>query len=415
MSFSSDCFFPNSFLPKGLYIHVPFCTSRCPYCDFYVIVSRNEQQHLRFVQRLLEQLDHYLALRPDLLRDLQTIFLGGGTPSLLGARALSYLLRELQARLPKPVTEWSMESNPELIHAESLELWQNLNINRLSIGLQSCSDKLLLALGRRSSRQEHEKLAKLLTNHFNGQYSFDFIYGIPGQNLADIEDSLDFIARHQPHHVSYYELSIEEGTLFARQQIQTVAQQNCEQQFEHLHNGLKKLDYYRYEVSNFACGANGNAEEHLYCSRHNELYWRWQPYLGLGPGAVGAGLITEQPGQQAQVWRAQGSTVWQHYLERSDFGLRYTILSQKESLWEYLLMALRLRRGIEGCEFSHLFWPNLPAKAEYLDCLLQKWLPNSMQQYADFFYWEQGYFKLTDVGFDLQGSFLRAAYQELSL
>ena len=417
---------PSRFFPKGLYIHVPFCASRCPYCDFYVLVSRDEQQHLRFAQRLIEQLDQYLVLRPDLLIRLETIFLGGGTPSLLGSRTLSYLLTELQARLINgPVIELSMESNPELIQAESLELWQKLGINRLSIGLQSCNDILLRTLGRRSSSRQHEKIAQLLHTQFSGQYSFDFIYGIPGQQLADIEESLDFIAHHQPHHVSYYELSIEEGSQFDRhldRRLLPSIEQN-EGYFIRLCQGLSEQGYQRYEVSNFA---RRDAQQNLYLSRHNELYWRWQPYLGLGPGAIGAALIANL-GEQARVWRAQsiigmadfrvrsqGLTAWQAYLKRDDFGVEYHTLPLKESFWEYLLMALRLRRGIDTKEFTRLFWPDwLSPQPKYLMELLQSWLPETMSCYADFFYWETNYLKLNEKGFDLQGAFLRMAYEEL--
>ena len=428
---------PASFLPKGLYIHVPFCASRCPYCDFYILVSRDEEMHLRFVQRLMAQLDAYIAQRPGLLCGLQTVFLGGGTPSLLGARALNLLLENLEQRLERcghgginQLQELSMESNPELIQRESLETWQGLGISRLSVGLQTGSDFILRRLGRRSSRESHERLARELSRHFRGQYSFDFMYGIPGQELADITDSLDFIERYQPHHVSYYELSIEEDTLFGQWQRQGrlpassgVSSEINDRQFDHICKGLGQLGYKRYEISNFArCAKNGLGETgRPYISKHNEIYWQWQPYLGLGPSAVGASL------QGGRVWRQQGPRgpeAWNHYMQDADFGVKCHSLNLRESLWEYLLMALRLRRGINAHDFARLFSPNpadrdkSPHKAApvLLQNLLANYLPLSLQRYADFFSWSSaGDLMLTDCGFDLQDSFLRAAYKELHL
>ncbi len=443
------CHFPKF---KGLYIHVPFCASRCPYCDFYVLVSRSEEQHLLFVRRVLGQLDCYLRQQPDLLSGLETVFLGGGTPSLLGAGALSELLGGLETRLQESsqgrnslaqLAEVSMESNPELIRPESLELWQELGIRRLSIGLQSHNDSLLRLLGRRSSRRSHEELARMLLRHFSGEYSFDFIYGIPGQTPDDIRESLDFIRRRQPHHVSYYELSIEEETLFGRWQDEgrwpelREQQEQNEEQFVLLREGLEAMGYLRYEVSNFARPMAASApsvgpstavaEPPLHVSRHNELYWRWQPYLGLGPSAVGAALVgtlqSEEAEQTAKVWRMEGPRDWHSYLNCGDFGVQFSSLSAGESLWEYLLMTLRLKRGIDICEFARLFRPAGPEQTaglsyrewagDQLKQLLARMLPQSMHQYADFFVWQGGFLRLRERAFDQQGAFLRAAYDEL--
>ncbi|WGK68715.1 coproporphyrinogen-III oxidase family protein [Candidatus Haliotispira prima] len=456
-------FYPN-FYPKALYIHVPFCAGRCPYCDFYVIVSRDETMHFQFVRRLTEQLDHYLEQRPDLLSRLETVFLGGGTPSLLGAGALTLLLRELETRLRQSghgglsqLTELSMESNPELIHRDSLKLWQELGIGRLSIGLQSHNDRLLRFMGRRSSRRDHEDLGSVLQKYFAGEYSFDFIYGIPGQTLRDIQDSLDFIRHYQPHHVSYYELGIEDETLFGKWQnegrLRKPDSEQSEKQFFLLSDTMDSLGYRRYEVSNFARPRPGGTDtplgETLYSSKHNEMYWRWQPYLGLGPSAVGAALLSPiaipEPGpadQMAVVWRMQGTKGpkgWHNYLKSADFGVECSLLPPRESLWEYLLMALRLRRGIDALEFVDLFQPQQSSRGsqsegpqskesqnkrplqarQQLERRLQTMLPQTMQSYANFFSWkteaETVYLRLDEHSFDLQGAFLRAAYRELEL
>ena len=447
--------------PKGLYIHIPFCASRCPYCDFYVIVSRSGQEcdkeHWQFVHRVVQQLDTYLEQKPLLLQKLESIFLGGGTPSLLGAAALRYLLEQLEQRLRRcghlgfgGLRELSMESNPELISKENLQLWQGLGISRLSIGLQSHSDALLKYLGRRSSSSLHMQLAAMLPRYFGGEYSFDFLYGIPGQSLTDIQGSLDFIKSSVPHHVSYYELSIEEDSWFGKKALRLKTDEQTDEQFVRLCDGLQNLGYERYEVSNFANNV-GNQERNGRRSHHNQLYWRWQPYLGLGPSAVGAALLPVSKNEDSQMSQASitkaAARVWRmqcapnRYLQQPDFGLECAWLSEAESIWEYLLMALRLRRGIDVCEWASLFlgWEYQAYAADKMNIggqnskqkqaaqnakmMMEQWLqqnlPQSIEAWQKFFLWkeeaEKIYLQLSPQGFDLQGSFLRSAYRELGL
>ena len=425
--------------PKGLYIHIPFCASRCPYCDFYVLVSRSNTEHRQFAHRVIEQLERHLEHNPFLLRGLESIFLGGGTPSLLGAAALRYLLEQLEQRLRRcghpgfsHLVELSIESNPELVSKENLELWQELGISRLSIGLQSNNDALLKYLGRRSSRSQHKKLADLLPRHFGGEYSFDFLYGIPGQSLEDIQDSLNFIQSSAPHHVSYYQLTIEEDSWFGKHarktQVPNEQEEQIDAQFVRLCDGLQNLGYERYEVSNFA--QRGKAAQ-IRASHHNQLYWRWQPYLGLGPSAAGAALLRPKTGPNEEawprIWRMQCAADWKRYLQQADFGLECESLSEAESIWEYLLMALRLRRGIDVCEWASLFlrrpYPGADSQKAQAKAEMEQWLqqnlPQSIEAWHKFFLWkdeaDKMYLQISPQGFDLQGAFLRSAYRELGL
>lgn len=453
-------------LPKAIYLHIPFCVSRCPFCDFFVVIRRDSALQERFTERLLLHLDAYTQ-QPGLLSEVETLFIGGGTPSLLEPHLLSRLIEKInkalcrdknplrlaQAKSPQGIgstteqvgLEVSMETNPELLSEERLEFWSSLGIRRLSIGLQSHSDELLKKLGRRSRRAQHESLARLLARkrQFFDSYSFDFLYGIPGQNLADIEDTLRFIAQHKPQHVSYYQLGIAEDTLFGRWQKEgrlpdmtsNAVQDDIAAQWDAICSGLSKLGYLRYEVSNFALDARPrqpslpthNIKLPRYHSRHNMMYWQWQPYLALGPSAVGASLVpaSELPsellqvqkenanhgqkckwGQDARVLRWQGSHKWQDFFSEADYGIQLEACSREESLFEFLMMGLRLPSGIERSRLEKLFGP------------LEGHIPESLswgRSYGLLADLGQGRIAMSDKGLELLDSFLWKVHEELGL
>lgn len=214
----SSCALPSDVQPPlALYIHIPFCASCCPFCDFFKVVERRVEQHRLLVQRLLEQLAHVAANVE--LGQVETAFIGGGTPTLLGPDLIITILTALRVKCPK-LSEVTIESNPEILQAPMLRALNDYGVSRISLGLQSSHDHLLRKLGRRNSYRDNLRAAELLQQSWGGETSFDFIYASSGQHLDDLEKYFNFIRQFQPYHVSWYQLTVEENTPFANYQRQ---------------------------------------------------------------------------------------------------------------------------------------------------------------------------------------------------
>ena len=262
----------------GLYIHVPFCSAICPYCDFAVLTG-GEERRAEYVSRLLAEVELY-AGHPFCF---DTIYLGGGTPSLLTPRQLTEIFEGLGASLHvDPCAQLFLEANPEDVTAETLEDWREQGAHFVSLGVLSFHDEELRYLGRRHDGDQarwavRETLAAGLTT-----VSLDLIYGLPGQSLESWRRTLEEAVELAPQHISCYQLTIHDRTLFgARRRQGTLVELPEDHQacfFELTHEVLDAAGYPAYEVSNFA-----SAPEHR--SGHNQKYWNHTPYLGLGPSA----------------------------------------------------------------------------------------------------------------------------------
>jgi oxygen-independent coproporphyrinogen-3 oxidase len=268
-------------MPSGLYVHIPFCVSKCHYCDFYseLIKASNVNNFLQGLALEVEQLGEMLvgdAACPT------SLYLGGGTPSVLTVEQLRHLVKVLEQAFDlSKAAELTVEINPGSVTMDKLHVYRQLGINRLSIGIQSFNDEDLIAMGR---KHRFDQIAELLEwiNHLNiDNYSFDLIYGLPGQSLSKWEDNLNQAVKYLPKHLSLYGLKLEEDTHWGRlKQSGELTVPDDEHQAEMYLLAVSKLEqagYKRYEVSNFAYRG--------YESRHNLLYWQNQAYLGLGPGA----------------------------------------------------------------------------------------------------------------------------------
>jgi oxygen-independent coproporphyrinogen-3 oxidase len=290
--------------PPGLYLHVPFCHSKCTYCDFYSITDCN------LIPDWLAALEKEAALYQDRFGVFDTLYLGGGTPSLLNPGQLASLLESLRRGFSfSPDTEATLEANPDDLTPEKLRLYGDLGINRLSVGVQSFHDRELAFLGRRHSARQ--ALAALDAARAAGfaNLSLDLIYGLPGQGLEDWEKTLEPALAFHPEHLSCYQLTYEPGTPLGRKKVQgkVVAATEEEERAFFLFTSrfLEERGYLHYEISNFArLGETGNQPNYQvidneesfnrrpktedrkpYFSQHNRKYWRHLPYLGLGPGA----------------------------------------------------------------------------------------------------------------------------------
>jgi len=256
---------------RHLYVHLPFCAHRCGYCDFVTLVGR-QAQHGRYVDALLGELE---LERGDLSEPLDTVFLGGGTPTFTEPAALRRLLRALPG-----ASEVTIEANPETVTAELAKLLAESGITRVSLGVQSFQPGLLEVLERRAQPDDVRRAIYHLRDAQIDNISLDLIYGIPGQEPSDLERDLDEALALEPDHISCYELEAKAGTRFTHAHGDELVRQGeaMEGYFERVVERLVTAGYRWYETANF-CRPGRQ-------SRHNLGYWLGRDYLGLGIGAV---------------------------------------------------------------------------------------------------------------------------------
>jgi oxygen-independent coproporphyrinogen-3 oxidase len=263
---------------RHLYVHLPFCAHRCGYCDFVTVVGRGGQ-HEAYVDALLRELE----LQRELLApELETVFLGGGTPTFTDAAALERLLRALP-----PAAEVTVEANPETVTPELAALLRRCGVDRVSLGAQSFQPRLLEVLDRVASPDDVRNAFYHLRDAEFDNVSLDLIYGIPGQEPAELEADIQEALRLGPEHLSCYELEAKPGTRFTHAHGEELARQAeaLEVYYERVVELLLEADYRWYETANF-CRRPELAGGRDLRSQHNLAYWRGRDYLGLGIGAV---------------------------------------------------------------------------------------------------------------------------------
>jgi len=249
---------------EHLYIHVPFCAAKCRYCAFHSHPGTDAEM-ADYIRTLQCDLETNVAIL-----DLQTLFIGGGTPSILPLELWQ------QLRLPRPSTEFTIECNPATVDPAKAAHWHRIGVNRLSLGIQSFDNDMLAVLGRIHTAQQAADTFRLLRDAGFANLNLDLMFGLPGQTMAQWHDSLDRALALQPEHLSAYSLTIEEDTEFwGRVELDGDLQWAM---YEQLIATLTAAGYHHYEISNFA----KPGRECL----HNLAYWQGKDYLGLGPSAV---------------------------------------------------------------------------------------------------------------------------------
>jgi oxygen-independent coproporphyrinogen-3 oxidase len=261
----------------GLYLHVPFCRSKCPYCDFYSVTDQ------ALIPAYLQAMEKEAGLYREAFGAFDTLYLGGGTPSLLDGTQLSALVASLRRHFTfSPDPEFTIEANPDDLTAEKLAVWQDLGVNRLSLGVQSLDEAELRFLGRRHTAGQARRALELARAAGFDHVGVDLIYGLPGQREETWIRTLEQVLEFHPEHLSCYQLTLAPdtplGRLAARGEIRPLEEEEERHFFLLTSRFLVERGYLHYEVSNFA-------REEEYCCRHNRKYWRHEPYLGLGPGA----------------------------------------------------------------------------------------------------------------------------------
>lgn len=317
----------------GIYIHVPFCRKLCNYCDFYHIISH--ENNAGFVKALLKE----ASLRKDYIENetVSTIYLGGGTPSVLALNDLESILSVIRNEyVVEPDTEVTMELNPDDVNPGYMNGIRDLGINRISLGIQSWRDSDLKFLNRRhDSAKARYALEEVFRAGF-GNVTIDLIYGIPGMSNDDWESNLDYSLRFDIKHLSAYHLTIEKGTVFGKMlekgQITEIDEDESTAQFNTLIRKTAESGFIHYEISNFAKPG--------YFSKHNSNYWKQVSYLGLGPSAHSFNGYSRQ-------WNKSDL---RGYIKAIESG---SILSEGEELDsrtrfnEYIMTSLRTMWGID--------------------------------------------------------------------
>jgi oxygen-independent coproporphyrinogen-3 oxidase len=265
---------------NAIYIHFPFCSSKCPYCDFYSTKYTKLGVDQFWAALFMELKELSRTTKNNLV---QTIYIGGGTPSLIEPVFVAELLQKIKYRFKVPPTaEITMEVNPASVTEEKIIKLKRAGINRLSVGIQSFNDQHLSFLGRRSNAENNKKILSLIDNYFDN-YSADLIFALPNQSLNEFEQDLEEMLKFSPPHISLYNLELHENTPFYEQykkgNLKLPAEELDADMYELALEKLNTAGYRHYEISNFC--------QPGYRARHNYLYWLYQPYLALGPGASG--------------------------------------------------------------------------------------------------------------------------------
>ncbi len=354
--------------PLTLYVHFPWCTKKCPYCDFNSHAVTNNGSH----QTNFDEALYLKALCADLEaslpliwgRRIHAIFIGGGTPSLLSAAGLDQLLADIRARLPMDADiEITMEANPGSVEVQQFKAYQASGVNRLSLGIQSFNDQHLKALGRIHQADEARQAIRIAQETFP-RVNIDLMYGLPEQTtqqaMQDLKEALSF----ETGHISLYHLTLEPNTLFASFPPPLPDEDTTFEMQEILHQLLHQADYDRYEISAFA-------KKNQRC-QHNLNYWKFGDYLGIGAGAHGKISFPNK------IIRTIKERHPQSYMQ-SAFSPAKAILEERqidghELPFEFMLNALRLIEGVPSTDFLDRTGIDLSAIQKDLQVAIQKGL-----------------------------------------
>ncbi|HET7096126.1 MAG TPA: radical SAM family heme chaperone HemW [Casimicrobiaceae bacterium] len=325
--------------PLALYVHIPWCLRKCPYCDFNSHEARGEVPEARYVDALIADLE--FALPSIWGRKVVSVFIGGGTPSLFSANAIDTLLAAIRARLPlTPDAEVTLEANPGTFERAKFAGFFGAGVNRLSLGIQSFDPKHLAAIGRVHDAEEARRAAEAALSIFSN-VNFDLMYALPRQSVAEAESDVAAALAFSPPHLSFYHLTLEPNTLFHRYPPPLPDDETAADIEDAIHAKLGAAGYRHYETSAYACPARE--------CRHNLNYWRFGDYLGIGAGAhsklsfadrIVRQVRFKQPKQYIDATAAGAPILEESTVARADVG------------FEFMLNALRLTDGVPKTLFA---------------------------------------------------------------
>ncbi len=321
----------------GIYIHIPFCVSRCLYCDFFSTTMLNRRDE--YVDCLKQELmlrNHYL---PD--NNINTIYFGGGTPSLLTAKQIADILNTINITYNvADNAEITLEANPQDLNTNLLKALHDIGVNRLSIGVQTFNDTQLRQLGRRHNALTAQQAVKMAQRYFDN-ISIDLIYGLPKQDISQLEDDLDKTLELKVQHISTYNLTFEPDTpitrLLQQGKVQQLEDTELNNMVDTISRRLIKEGFERYEVSNYSLPG--------YHSQHNTSYWKRIPYLGIGAAAHSFNLNSRQ-------WNVADLDKYMSAIKARNLSYQREELSVTEIYNEQVMLGLRYKEGIPLGELS---------------------------------------------------------------
>ena len=328
--------------PLSLYVHLPWCLRKCPYCDFnsHERASGTDAvgQEQRYVSALLTDLEASLPLIWG--RPVHSIFIGGGTPSLFSPEAIDQLIAGIRARLPlTPVCEITLEANPGTFERERFAAYRAAGVTRLSIGVQSFHDPHLKALGRVHDGNQARAAVEEAAGAF-GTFNLDLMYALPGQTLNELKADIDTALSYAPPHLSLYHLTIEANTVFAKFPPKVPDDDSAWDMLDHLIERTAQAGMERYEVSAYACAGHRSV--------HNQNYWEFGDYLGIGAGAHGKISFAHRILRQV---RYRQPELYMDKALAGDAVAQSHEVARRDLPFEYMVNALRLRDGFTVQDF----------------------------------------------------------------
>ncbi|MHB1394507.1 MAG: radical SAM family heme chaperone HemW [Clostridia bacterium] len=364
----------------GLYIHIPFCKSKCLYCDFNS-VERREDNAADYVAALLRELEAYQGKYNFIYK---TVFIGGGTPTVINYFLIGDIMEKIAPYI-KAGAEISIESNPGTVTYESLKYYRSLGINRLSIGLQAWQQELLVGLGRIHTLEDflhaYSDARKAGFENINA----DLMFALPNQTLSMWKETVEKVCQLGMEHISCYSLKLEEGTklceMHEKGKVQLPDEELDREMYKVAVDIMNEHGYSQYEISNFA-------QKNMQC-RHNILYWRNEEYLG-----VGAGSHSKLNGRR--FWNYKDIDRYRSLVLQGELPVEgQEELSQDEDMWESIFLALRLNEGLDLPDFERKYGVDFQSR-----------YGTALNKLADqrLVFIEAGRLKLTDKGRDLSNS-----------
>jgi oxygen-independent coproporphyrinogen III oxidase len=325
----------------GIYIHIPFCKTRCHYCDFFSCINQDD------ISPVIAAIIKEIELRKEYLGEeiIETIYFGGGTPSFVSVKYIDQLLKAIYTFFPVvKFPEITLEINPDDITNTLVKSYLKMGINRISMGVQSFDDNILEFLGRRHNSQQAIKTIKILQNTGFKNISLDLIYGIPELTQNTWNKTIDQATEFEIQHISAYHLTIEKGTVLYQQLtnniISIISDEDSQIQYQLLSEKLNKSGFIHYEISNFSKPG--------FESKHNSSYWSGKKYAGFGPSAHSFNNHSRQ-------WNVSNNNQYIDRIKAGCFYFKKENLTQKKIYNEHVLTRLRTNRGINLNELSILF------------------------------------------------------------
>lgn len=332
---------------RGIYIHIPFCRKICNYCDFYKMVVSDKFKD-EYIDYLIKDLRSSVSLYN--LDEVDTIYIGGGTPSCLMLESLKKLFDELSSLFDlRRLKEFTIEANPEDLTVDFIKLISEFHVSRISIGVQTFNNKCDSVLGRVTDYEKLSNSVKILNEYNLTNYSFDLIYAVPNTSLDDLDKDIQKLISLKPKHISTYSLILEERTIlyhrYLNNEFFTIDESMDRKMYDYILDTLRKYDFNQYEISNYSLPG--------YESKHNLIYWNSDEYLGIGAGA-------------SSFWKNKRFTkianikkYYQKIDKKEEPVEEYEVLDNDRLMEDYLMLGLRKINGINILDFSDKFKINI--------------------------------------------------------